>query len=248
MAASGETDAARRLLETIQVWPEWARFVIEQLSDRHEARQGTAAGAGDAGNEEGAEEAGNEEGTEEVEEVEEGEGAEQEGEDGEPWLDTRDRIALAQAFECVGDRERSDELFESAIAMARSDDDYSLGVDVVEAVVRYLAGTGTLADRVEDIVAIVMRQTHDWQKAQQFAAGASAAMSSGQSVAALTLLGRALDCAASGGRSAFFEVLGRFSHLASLGVADIERQLFEMCEGVDAWWLPDGVTTTAARD
>ena len=131
----------------------------------------------------------------------------------------RDTVALAVAFASVGVRERSDELFERAFAMAKTDEYYWLGADALEAFVRYLARTGSLADRVGDVVATAMRQTHDWEKAQQLAAGASAAMSTGQGVDRADVLGRALDCAASGGRTAFFETLESLLCAASARLA-----------------------------
>ena len=59
MAESGETEAARRVLETIQRLPEWATFLSEQPSDRREldeAIQETAAA--EEAEEEAAEEGG----------------------------------------------------------------------------------------------------------------------------------------------------------------------------------------------
>jgi tetratricopeptide (TPR) repeat protein len=230
MAESGEIDAARDLLATLEHSAEWG--LLTTATDSAEA----------ADDEDGADDADDADNTEVADNAEDAEDAE------EVTVDAGDAAGLADALLALGDVDRSRAMFERALALAGTDDDVWVNPDLIEALVRLSAGTGRLADRVEDIVAVTMRQSHDWIRAQHLAAGAGAAVACGDSASAQIFVHRALGCAASGGRTAFFEILERFARgLSLLGVPGFEWQLFEMCEDVDGWWLADDGGAAVAR-
>ena len=214
MAAAGELASARQLSGMLERLPEWAFVIPPGPEDT-----GAAVEARDESDEENDE-------------------AAAEDDDG-LFMDVHSVVGVAEAFHAVGESEQSDAIFERALSLAATDGSIWLGVEDTQAFVRHFARKGELGDRLADLAAVVSGKTHDWEKAQQLAAGASAATDCGEVAASHTLLRRALEYAARGGRIAFFEILERFARrLAMLGVPDVEWRLFEMCEEVDGWWLP----------
>ena len=140
-------------------------------------------------------------------------------------MDVHSVVGVAEAFHAVGESEQSDAIFERALSLAATDGSIWLGVEDTQAFVRHFARKGQLGDRLADLAAVVSGKTHDWEKAQQLAAGASAATDCGEVAASHTLLRRALKSGTRGGRIAFFEILERFARrLAMLGVPDVEWQ------------------------
>jgi tetratricopeptide (TPR) repeat protein len=224
MASAGETTASKEVLQELRQTPEWD-LLVNMRASRRPRRFGEAMPMKTGDEDPDAsipspDEHPRDEDTEEV------------------TVSVWDAVALSEALLAIGEATQGRQMLLRAWSMAR-EGGYSGSCEVF---VRLFSESGALREHYAEIVAVGEKPTHDWEKAQLLGAAARVSIECGDAATGVEFLSRGLEWAASGGRSAFFELVSQFATgFSFLDVPDFEWRLFEMCEEVDSWW---GVSST----